>query len=339
MPPAAHLNPLSIAPMVDRTDRHCRMLLRLIAPKATLYTEMIVDRAVLFGNISKVLGYSYAEQPLIAQVAGREPNLLVEAAQIIEEQRFAAVNLNVGCPSKRVKNGGFGACLMEESPRLFQIVTSMKNAVKIPVTVKCRIGTDKVGGFDWLSDFVSGLAEAGVDGVVIHARVALLNGVSTSYNLNVPPLDWDMVRRIQEKFPDLPITLNGGINSEQEAHKALTKADQIMVGRLALNRPDLLANIHASIYKSDANFTPMDVALEYRKYVKDSLDHGVPFRALTRHMLSLFHGWHGAKRYRQMLSGFGAEINPGIELIDEALACLQERNRTVRNVVPQSLVA
>lgn len=318
-----HLNPLSVAPMVDHTDRHCRVLLRLVAPKATLYTEMTVAQAIVFGDKSRVLGYSPVEQPVIAQLAGREPNLLSDAAGIVEEQGYAGVNLNVGCPSKRVKSGGFGACLMEESSRLFQIVTSMRKSIKIPLTVKCRIGTERVGGFEWLRDFVSGLAHCGVDGVVIHARIAKLDGASTSYNLNVPPLNWEVVAEVQQALPSLPLTLNGGINSLEAAKEALNYVPRMMIGRLAIHQPDQLAAIHNEIYGESVAYSVLSVVQRYSAYIRQQVQLGTPIRAMTRHMPCLFRGFPGAKNCRQTLSDHRASKLDMLRRLDEVAATLE----------------
>ena len=331
----AYLRPLSVAPMVAHTDRHCRMLLRLVAPHATLYTEMTVAQAVVFGDISRILGYSQAEQPVIAQLAGRDPDMLARAAQIVEEQQFAAVNLNVGCPSKRVKSGGFGACLMEESSRLFQIVTSMRKSIKIPLTVKCRIGTERVGGFDWLVNFVKALTDSGVDGVVIHARIAKLDGVSTRYNLTVPPLDWDLVGRVQAAIPDLPITINGGIDSVESAERVYSIFSRIMIGRLAIKHPHDLAAIHGAIYPNSHAYSPLDIVRKYGVYIREQLSQGVPLHAMTRHMIGLFRGLPGAKKFRQTLSERRVLNSEGMDLIEQALESLELSHALVHATDPR----
>ena len=322
-----HLNALSVAPMVDHTDRHCRRLLRLVAPKATLYTEMIVVQAIVYGDADRILQHSSAEHPVVAQLGGADPSMVADATQVVTEFGYDAVNLNVGCPSKRVKSGGFGACLMERPSEVLAIVDAMKQATALPVTVKCRLGTDRVNGYERLRDFVIGLRDHGADGVIVHARIANLSGVSTRFNLNVPPLDWPMVKRLQHDIPDISLTLNGGITEVTHIDQVKTWIDRVMVGRVALNRPDTLAAMHASIYDEANTFSPWDVASSYREYVLEQLALGVPMRAMTQHMLSLFHGIQGAKRYRQHLSTNANHRDATIEVLDHALAQLSERAR------------
>ncbi len=315
----AYLNALSVAPMVDHTDRHCRRFLRLVAPKATLYTEMIVAQAIVYGDIERLLKFSPEEHPVVAQLAGADPHMLADATQIITEFGYDAVNLNVGCPSKRVKNGGFGASLMERPNDVFSIVRSMKNATDLPITVKCRLGTDQVNGYDKLLKFVMGLRECGVNGVIAHARIADLSGVSTRFNLNVPPLDWRMVERLQHDVPDIHFTLNGGLTSVAHIEEVTSWIDRVMVGRIALKRPDILAAMHAAIYDEVNSYSPLEVASTYRPYLQEQLGLGVPLRAMTQHLLSLFHGTPGAKQYRQYLSTHASKADATIETFDSAL--------------------
>lgn len=311
--------------MVDHTDRHCRRLLRLVAPKATLYTEMIVAQAIVYGDARRILEYSNEEHPVVAQLGGADPSMLADATQIVTEFGYDAVNLNVGCPSKRVKSGGFGACLMERPNEVFAIVDAMKQATDLPVTVKCRLGTDRLNGYERLRDFIVGLRNRGVDGVIVHARIADLSGVSTRFNLNVPPLDWPMVERLQTDIQDISLTLNGGITDVTHVDQVTTWIDRVMVGRVALKRPDILAAMHASIYDEANTFSPWDVASSYRDYALEQLALDVPLRAMTQHMLSLFHGIQGAKRYRQHLSTNANQRDATIEVLDHALAQLSER--------------
>ena len=310
--------------MVDHTDRHCRRLLRLVAPNATLYTEMIVAQAIVYGDSSRILEFSEEEHPVIAQIAGADPSIIHDATQIVAGYGYDAVNLNVGCPSKRVKNGDFGACLMERPLDVFTIVRSMKQATKLPVTVKCRLGTDRVNGYERLLYLVKGLRESGVDGIVVHARIADLSGVSTRYNLNIPPLDWGMVERLQRDIPDVSFTLNGGLVDVASIRQVRRWIERVMVGRIALKRPDILALIHASIYDELNRFDPSVVASQYREYIVEQLNLGVPLRAMTRHILSLFHGEKGAKSFRQHLSTHANRQDATIETFDDALARLAE---------------
>lgn len=312
--------------MVDHTDRHCRRLLRLVAPKATLYTEMIVAQAIVYGNADRLLQFSPQEHPVVAQLAGAEPKMLADATQIVTDFEYDAVNLNVGCPSKRVKSGGFGACLMERPDEVFAIVGAMKRATDLPVTVKCRLGTDRCNGYDQLLEFVTGLHACGTDGVIVHARIADLSGVSTRFNLNVPPLDWHAVERLQHDIPDLPLTLNGGLTSVAHIEQVSSWIDRVMVGRVALKRPDILAAMHMSVYGVEGSYSPWDIACEYRKYIEEQLALGVPLRAMTQHLLSLFHGEPGARQYRRHLSTYANRPNATIATFDDALAELASHN-------------
>ena len=321
---STQLNPLSIAPMVDHTDRHCRRLLRLVAPKATLYTEMIVAQAIVYGDENRLLTFSAEEHPVVAQLAGDDPVMLADASQTVTDFGYDAVNLNVGCPSKRVKKGGFGACLMESPGKVFEIVRAMKHATRIPVTVKCRLGTDRVNGYDQLYAFVKGLQACGVDGIIVHARIANLSGASTRYNLNIPPLDWEMVKRLQNDFQGVAFTLNGGLNDISHIKQVSNWIERVMVGRTALKRPDILAAMHKEIYQEAAAYSPWQVVREYRDYVISQLAIGEPLRVMTRHMLSLFHGIKGAKRFRQLLSTHAIRKNASIEILDDAMAHLGE---------------
>lgn len=312
-------NTLSVAPMVDHTDRHCRRLLRLVAPKATLYTEMIVAQAIVYGDAERLLQFSPQEHPVVAQLAGADPQLLANATQIVAEFGYDAVNLNVGCPSRRVQSGGFGACLMERPAEVFAIVRAMKRATDLPVTVKCRLGTDQMNGYDQLLKFVTGLQECGADGVIVHARIADLSGVSTRFNLNVPPLDWQMVQRLQSDVPAMRFTLNGGLTSVAHIEQVTSWIDRVMVGRVALKRPDILAAIHASLYPSEDHFSPWKIVCAYREYIVEQLNAGVPLRAMTQHLLSLFHSEPGAKLYRQYLSTHATKPDATITTFDDAL--------------------
>ena len=314
--------------MVDHTDRHCRRFLRLVAPKATLYTEMVVAQAIIYGDAERLLQFSPEEHPIVAQLAGADPHMLADSTQIVAEFGYDAVNLNVGCPSKRVKKGGFGACLMERPDEVFSIVRSMKNSTDLPITVKCRLGTDKVRGYDQLLNFVMGLRECGVEGVIVHARIAVLSGVSTRFNLNVPPLDWQMVERLQHDVPDIHFTLNGGLTNVTHIEEVASWIDRVMVGRIALKRPDILAAMHAAIYDEVNSYSPLEVASTYRPYLQEQLGLGVPLRAMTQHLVSLFHGTPGAKQYRQYLSTHASKADATIETFDSALQKISNHEPT-----------
>lgn len=323
---AISVSRLSIAPMVDHSDRHFRYLMRLVVPRAAIYTEMLVAQAIVFGDAQRLLRFSSQEHPVIAQIAGADPQLVAHAAQIVESFGYDAVNLNIGCPSKRVHKGGFGACLMERPNDVCELVRAMKRAVHIPVTVKCRIGTDRINSYESLKNFVEGLVNADVDSVVVHARIANLSGRSTRYNLNVPPLQYDVVQRLQHDFPSLPIVLNGGIASIEDLQKVESWCSHFMVGRLALKFPRKAAQLHDYLYQETNSFSAMDIAKQYREYVAANLDSGVPLVRMTRHMLSLFNGMPGARKFRQFLSTHAVKPEASIAILDEALCIFTDKN-------------
>lgn len=293
--------------------------MRLVAPRATVYTEMLVAQAIVYGDAKRLLGFSPMEHPVVAQIAGADPTLMAEAAQTVEAFGYDAVNLNIGCPSSRVQSGGFGACLMERPDEVFRIVQNMKRAVRIPVTVKCRIGTDRINGYESLKKFVQGLIDVDINSVIVHARIANLSGVSTRYNLNVPPLQWDVVKHLQSDFPKLPIVLNGGISSIEDLRTVESWCNHLMVGRLALQWPRTLVQLHDYLFKSTDAFRPFWIASQYRAYIESELDAGVPLTRLTRHMLSLFNGMPGARKYRQFLATHAVKPAAGIGIVDQAL--------------------
>ena len=310
---------LSISPLVGHTDRHFRFLYRLIAPRAILYSEMIVAQAIVYGDEKRLLMHSEEEIPVVAQLGGSDPALMAQAASIAETFDYSAININLGCPSKRVSQGGFGARLMEHPRIVLEVIRAIKRVVTIPVTVKCRIGTDQVGGTDWLEGFLAGLVEEGIDGIVIHARIADLSGRSTAYNLNVPPLDYEIVRQMIDIFPDVPITLNGGLNTVERALEAKQWADRIMVGRMALDSPSSVRTLHGHIFDESTELDAFDIAARFREYMVVKLQEGVPLHAMTRHALKLFNGYRGARSYRRILSTKAIDRNADISVFDEAL--------------------
>lgn len=294
---------LSIAPMLDWTDRHCRYFLRLITPHALLYTEMIHVNAVLKGERKKLLDFDPSEHPVALQLGGSTPDALAEAAKIAEDYGYDEVNLNIGCPSERVQAGSFGACLMAEPYLVADCVAAMRAAIKIPVTVKCRIGIDKEDSYDFFKNFISTLKAVGTEIFIIHARSAWLKGLSPKENRDIPPLRYDYVHRLKEEFPELTIVINGGIKSPQEIAAHLSIVDGVMLGREAYHNPYLLAELDSQIY-ADLRIIPsrLDLLEAYLPYVEQQVQADVSFSSIKRHLLGLYYGQQGGRIWRQYLS-------------------------------------
>ena len=325
---AAFQRPLSIAPMVDHTDRHFRFLTRLIVPRATLYTEMLVAQAIVFGDQQRLLGFSPEESPVIAQIGGSDPELLATAVRIVTQYNYAGINLNLGCPSKRVTSGGFGACLMESPANVALLIQSLKDATHLPVTVKCRLGTDQVGGLVWLRDFIAQMIDSGADGIVLHARIADLSGVSTRYNLSVPPLDYKAVELMQKSFKTTPIVLNGGLDSVAGAVAVQAWAHCIMVGRMALKSPAKLAELHNHLYQDASSFDPFSILKEYRRYMSRQLSEGKKFSSMSRHLMHLFTGYPGARLFRQHLANHATRPDASVAILDDATSFIGKQSKS-----------
>ena len=305
---AAETHRLCVAPMMAWTDRHCRFLHRLLAPATRLYTEMLSTDALLHGDATRFLAFDYAEHPVAAQIGGSDPGDLAKAARLVARAGFDEVNLNVGCPSERVQKGGIGACLMRQPSLVATGIAAMRAAVTIPVTVKCRIGVaDTVAedaerdDFGPLRDFVGEVAQAGVGVFIVHARKAVLKGLSPAQNRRVPALRPELVERLARELPRLSVIVNGGIRDVETARGYLDWAAGVMVGRKAYQDPVWLSRLDAAI----SGTTPKSAAHvfdAYLPYVADRLGEGVPLRDMTRHMLTLFNGRRGARAYRRHLS-------------------------------------
>lgn len=312
----------SIAPMMDWTDRHCRVLHRLITRRALLYTEMAVDQAVIRGDVERLLAFDTFEQPVALQLGGSDPESLAEASRIGEEFGYVEINLNVGCPSDRVQSGRFGACLMQEPRLVAECVSAMREAVAVPVTVKCRIGVDDQDPREALSGFVETVAEAGVDVFIVHARKAWLKGLSPKENRTVPPLDYGLVRDLKAARPDLTVILNGGIATLDNGLAESAGLDGMMVGRAAYQTPWMMSEVDARLFGEDHAPDRFEIARRFQDYVARQVEAGVPVRHMTRHMLGLFHGEPGAREYRRILtleSGAGADasvISRAMEAVD-----------------------
>jgi len=316
---------LSIAPMLDWTDRHCRYFHRLLSKEALLYTEMVVAEAILHGDRQRLLGFDPAEQPVALQIGGSDPEKVAEAAQIGADFGYAEINLNVGCPSDRVQSGTFGACLMREPQRVADCVAAMKDVVSIPVTVKCRIGVDDQdpeAALDTLADLV---VAAGVDALWVHARKAWLQGLSPKENRDIPPLDYDRVYRLKARLPDLFIGINGGIKTLDEAERHLTHVDGVMIGRAAYQEPEMLAAVDRRIYGVDrVDQEPRAILEAMLPYIEAQIAAGTPVSHMARHMLGLYHGRPGARRFRQILTVEGAGRHAGIDVFHRAMDAVDD---------------
>jgi tRNA-dihydrouridine synthase A len=313
---------LAVAPMMDCTDRHCRVLHRLLSRRAWLYTEMVTAEAVIRGDRARLIGFSDVEHPVALQLGGSDPSRLAEAAKIGEDFGYDEINLNVGCPSDRVQSGCFGAALMKEPARVGECVAAMRAAVSIPVTVKCRIGVDDQDPTTALPAIVDACAQAGVTIFAVHARKAWLSGLSPKENREVPPLDYDLVYALKRARPELTILINGGIASLDQAKAHLAHVDGVMLGRAAYQNPALLADVDAQFFGGE----PRDIteAVDaYAEYIAARLTEGVPLNAMTKHMLGLFNGVPGARQFRRHLSKNVTKKGAGISVLREALAFIR----------------
>ena len=318
---------LCVAPMMAWTDRHCRFLHRLLAPSARLYTEMISTDALLHGDAGRLLALDPAEHPVAAQIGGGDPFDLAKAARLAEEAGFDEVNLNVGCPSERVQKGMIGACLMREPARVAACVAAMRDAVAVPVTVKCRIGVaDDVadagrGDFGPLRDFVGTVADAGVGTFIVHARIAVLKGLTPAQNRSVPALRPDLVERLAGELPMLDIVVNGGIREAKTARAHLDWAAGVMIGRKAYQDPVWLSRLDAALFDTTPT-TAEQAFAAYLPYVARQLGDGVRLTDVTRHMLTLFNGRPGARAYRRHLSANQNDASAGLDTLVTAADCV-----------------
>ncbi len=311
---------LSVAPMLDCTDRHFRFLLRLISRQVLLYTEMLTINEILAPNGHQHLELNPIESPIAIQLGGSEPDKLVQCAKLAEQAGFDQVNLNVGCPSSRVQRGGIGACLMRQPDLVADCVQAMANAVAVPVTVKCRLGVDDDDSYEQLQHFVTTIAAAGCSRFIIHARKAWLKGLSPKQNRTVPPLQYDKVYQIKQDFPDLEITINGGITDLEQANQHLHHVDGVMIGRSVYNNPMLLAEVDNLYYGAKRQpITPKEVVLQYIDYVEQQLAIGNRLTIITRHLLNMFQGMPGSKLWRRYLSCNSNKQHEGSDVIYAAL--------------------
>jgi tRNA-dihydrouridine synthase A len=309
--------------MMDWTDRHCRFLHRQLTCHALLYTEMVTADAILRGNRERLLGFDRREDPVALQLGGSEPEKLAEAAKIGADFGYSEINLNVGCPSDRVQSGRFGACLMQEPNLVAECVAAMRNAVCVPVTVKCRIGVDDQDPEKALRDMIGLCARVGVKTFAVHARKAWLEGLSPKENRDVPPLDYDLVYRVKREHPKLKIVLNGGIATLDEAQKHMEHVDGVMLGRAAYHSPAMLTEVDARFFGGEpVSFEPAVEA--YVQYVAEQLEQRVPLNRLTKPMLGLFNGRQGARLFRRHLAENGNQRGANLHTLRDALALVQQ---------------
>lgn len=316
---------LSVAPMMGRTDRHCRYLLRLLSAHAMLYSEMVVSGALIHGDAEHFLQHQ-GDEPCGMQIGGSNPKELAECARMIEDHGYQEVNLNVGCPSDRVQLSGIGACLMAEPSLVAECVNEMKNAVAIPVTVKSRTGLDDVDCYDFLDNFVATVAEGGCQVFIIHARNAILSGLSPKDNRDVPPLKHDYVFALKTEYPDLAIVLNGGLKVTEEIPDILTKVDGIMLGRDVYHHPLSLLTLERLLFPPQ-DFTDVIEILEaYIDYMDKQVHHGVYLRHMARHLLGFFHGFPGARSFRRHLSETMYDDDAGVDVVRAAVDLVDLHN-------------
>ncbi|MCX7304780.1 MAG: tRNA dihydrouridine(20/20a) synthase DusA [Hyphomicrobiales bacterium] len=318
-------NRLAVAPMMDWTDRHCRFFHRQLTRRALLYTEMVVADAVIHGARDRLLGFDAAEHPVALQIGGSDPAKLAQAASIGEAFGYHEINLNVGCPSDRVQSGTFGACLMKTPALVADCVGAMKEAVAVPVTVKCRIGVDDQDPEIALDALADGVFSAGADALWVHARKAWLEGLSPKENRDIPPLDYGRVHRLKQRHPSRFIGLNGGVRTLAEAGAHLAHVDGVMLGRAAYQTPGLLAGADAAIYGEPAGQFDRNALLETMcVYAGRHIAAGGKLGHITRHMVGLFHGLPGARRFRQMLSVDAARPGAGTDVLREAFSVVED---------------
>lgn len=316
----------SVAPMMDWTDRHCRVFHRLMTRRARLYTEMLTTGAIIHGDRRRLLGFDTSEHPVALQLGGSDPRDLAAAAKIGEDFGYDEINLNVGCPSDRVKDGRFGACLMAEPALVSACVEAMKREVNIPVTVKCRIGIDDQDPETALDALGRGVVAAGADALIVHARKAWLNGLSPKENRDVPPLDYDRVYRLKAAMPDVPVIINGGIAGLAEAKTHLDYVDGVMLGRAAYQEPWRLLAVDPELFGEAAPFATMKEVFEaMTPYIERELAQGTRLHSIVRHFVGAFFGVPGARAFRRHLAENGVKPGAGVSVLREAIALVDDR--------------
>ena len=293
---------VSVAPMMDCTDRHDRFFLRLISKNVMLYTDMIVSEAIIKGNKKKLLSFNLKEKPLALQIGGSSPKILAEATKIAESYGYDEINLNLGCPSKKVQKNKFGACLMKEPNLVGECVNEMKNATSLPITVKTRIGIDDIEDYEYLKKFITIIKNAGTKTFIIHARRAILNKLTPKQNLNIPPLNYNFVYKIKKDFPNDAIIINGGIDSINKIQAHLKKVDGVMIGRAAYHSPYFLSEVEKEIFNNQNIPSRTEVMERMIPYIKEETGKGIRLNQIMRHTIGLFHGQKGSTHWKRYLS-------------------------------------
>jgi len=318
MSSSTHSRAVSVAPMMDWTDRHCRYFHRLLAPSARLYTEMVTTGAILHGDRERLLGFDPREHPVALQLGGSDPAELAESAKIGADWGYDEINLNVGCPSDRVQRGRFGACLMREPELVRDCVAAMQDAVDIPVTVKTRLGVDDLYSYEYFRGFIDTVHEAGCRHFVIHARKAWLSGLSPKENREVPSLRPEWVLRLRDERPDLNLVINGGVRKIESVEHYLGLLDGVMLGRAAYQNPWILAESEAAIHGTDLP-SREDIVREYSEYIEARVEAGIPVKHISRHVLGLFQGLPGARAWRRYIAENAHLDDANPELLVDAL--------------------
>ena len=317
---------VSVAPMMDCTDRHERFFLRLISKNTFLYTEMIVDEAINRGDKKKLLEFNINEKPVALQIGGSSPKLLAEATKIGEDFGYDEINLNLGCPSKKVEKNKFGACLMKEPNLVADCLSKMQAITKLPVTIKTRIGYDDVEDYDNFHNFISTLKSTGIKTFIIHARKAMLGKFTPKQNLNIPPLKYNYVYNLKRDFPNEEIIINGGITSVDEIQNHLEKTDGVMIGRAAYHTPYLLADIEREVFKNEIIPSRQEIIKNLIPYVKEELKKGTRLNQIMRHTLGLFHGQAGASHWKRYLSENMCVRDADVQKIDHIMDKIKYNN-------------
>ena len=310
---------IAVAPMMDWTDRHCRYFMRLLSPSVFLYTEMVTANALHFGDAESLLRYDDSEHPIAVQLGGSDPALMAEAAARAAGVGFDEININVGCPSDRVQSGQFGACLMAQPDIVADCYSAMQSSIDIPVTVKTRIGIDDHDSDEYLTRFVDALSVAGCEKFIVHARIAILDGLSPKENRTVPPLNYERVYRLKEAYPDLEIVLNGGISEIDHVEDVLGRVDGVMIGRQAYHHPYFLAELEHHMNPTVPLPDRRNVVERMLPYIKRELEQGERLGRITRHMVGLFAGIPGARAWRRYISENAYGDGAGTEVLLEAL--------------------
>ena len=329
--------PLSIAPMMDRTDRHYRYFMRQITQRTLLYTEMVTSMAIRFGNREQLLGFTPAENPLVLQVGGDEPKLLADCARAAHEFGYSEINLNVGCPSDRVQSGNFGACLMAQPELVADCVAAMMAASPLPVSVKHRIGIDDMDSYEHMANFVQVVSATGCCRFSVHARKAWLKGLSPKDNRTIPPLRYNDVHRLKQAFPHLSIEINGGFKSLEAAQAQLAHVDAVMIGRAAYDNPYLFARADQDIFGATHQPpTRAEVATAMLPYIEKMTAQGTRLHSITRHMLHLFHAQPGSRIWKRTLTEGASRSGAGVEVVAKALALVKESQRAAHQYLQNS---